>query len=100
MKKLDLHDLKVESFATADEARRLGTVVGHMPPPSMWTCPEVGCPVETEGCPVDPQPTVYQDTCQHTCQAGCHLSLGGSPDDFSCDPGCLSYYTNCHRCTF
>jgi len=97
MKKLDLHDLEVESFATAATGARMGTVMGHMPPPTLWTCPEAGCPVQTENCPSDPPPTYYE-TCRETCWEGCYLSLGGSPADFTCNPDCFSYYTDCHRC--
>ena len=97
MRKLNLHDLEVESFATAGHGAHAGTVLGHMPPVTLWTCPEAGCPPQTEGCPVDPPPT-YNATCPQTCWEGCHLSLGGDPQNFTCNPDCFSYYTDCHRC--
>lgn len=100
MKKLNLNELEVESFSTSEMGSRMGTVMGHMPPYTMWTCPQVGCPVQTETCPPDPIPTQHDHTCQHTCADGCHLSVGTDPADFTCNPDCFSYYTNCHRCTF
>lgn len=101
MKKLSLKldDLQVESFATADGAVRMGTVLGHMPPYSIWTCPDVGCPVETDNCPVESDwcESQYQ-TCQYTCAEGCYLSIDGG-GEFTCEVDCFSHYTDCHRCT-
>ncbi|HEY0020668.1 MAG TPA: pinensin family lanthipeptide [Longimicrobium sp.] len=100
MKKLNISDLEVESFATAENGARLGTVMGMQE--SLHSCPQVGCETidagcETGGC--DPTFTAVH-TCEPTCADGCHLSLGGDPAEFTCNPQCLSYYTNCHRCTF
>lgn len=100
MKKLNLQDLEVESFSTADSGPRMGTVMGHMPD-SLHSCPAVGCNTLDETCGTGGGDTWTQvHTCEPTCADGCHLSLGGDPADFSCNPDCFSYYTNCHRCTF
>lgn len=100
--RLELDDLRVDSFATGGSETKMGTVEAHMPPPSMWTCPEVGCN-ETWNCGGGGTNTCnytqYDHTCQHTCAEGCHLSIGGG-NEFTCDPACFSHYTNCHRCTF
>lgn len=98
MKKLNLNELEVESFATMESGRRMGTVVGHMPPYTIWTCPDVGCVPQTTNCPPPPVYTDNDDTCQQTCADGCHLSLYGDPAAFTCNPDCFSYYTDCHRC--
>ena len=100
MKKLNLHDLEVESFATADRGPRAGTVMGHEQE-SLHSCPQVGCDTLDATCTCGTGDTWTQvHTCEPTCADGCHLSLGGDPADFSCNPDCFSYYTNCHRCTF
>lgn len=91
--RLILDDLQVDSFETSRSGGRMGTVEGHMPPPSMYTCPEAGC-AETGQC--GSGGSGGGNTYQETCYQGCYLTPGGG--NISCDPGCVSHYTDCHRC--
>jgi hypothetical protein len=76
--KLELDQLTVDSFQTASDEARKGTVFGEQCTcVTACTCP--GCPSCDDTCPA---------TCGYTC---------GETDDFTCSP-CFSDDTACHRC--
>lgn len=55
--KLDLEQLEVTSFDTAEESRSRGTVLGHkLPPPTEWHCEDT---------------YVGYWTCDYTCANSC-----------------------------
>jgi hypothetical protein len=90
--KLDVDALRVDSFATSAPAASVGTVQGHMPPPTLWTCPEAGCEPDTTT-----SGTGGGDTVDVSCGGGCYLSADGG-NAFTCAVNCFSHYTDCHRC--
>jgi hypothetical protein len=79
--KLNLDQLTVDSFETAKDAPRAGTVFGEQCTCyTNCTCP--GCPSCDATCPL---------TCDYTCEYTCETC------DFTCSP-CVSDDTACHRC--
>lgn len=83
--RLELEDLRVETFAPDDVARRFGTVLGAQ---------ELGDPEEVDGtifsiCPSCP------DTCGKTCSGGCVPTECGDACRASVnDPYCWTRRTN------
>jgi hypothetical protein len=75
--KLELHDLRIDSFTTTPMAREKGTVFGQQ----CITCP---------------------DTCAYTCGScygTCDLSCGGGPTcDPTCGPNATAPNTPCAEC--
>ena len=80
--KLNLDQLTVDSFDTAEPAARNGTVFGEQ-----CTCDTAcTCP----GCP----------SCDVTCPGTCAFTCDDDTCAYSCDGGCVSIlFTNCWKCT-
>ncbi len=85
--KLDLKDLKVESFETNSSDRKKGTVLGQS---------GAGCtlPACTEFDPTCDSTCLFQPTCDETCPntcgntcPTCHWSCVGTCDDITCFGG-------------
>ncbi|SRR6266550_5972850 len=92
--KLNLEDLKVESFATTpDSAARRGTVFGQATADDTCIGPTCGtsCPCPSE------QTCSYQETCQDTCNHGATYGCATVTDcncftngDYTCYDTCTS----------
>jgi hypothetical protein len=105
--KLNLDDLKVESFQTLPSMNKKGTAHGHLPPsieeidtcfgPSCRICPtDLTCYNTCEATCANTCP----DTCANTCPATCGYSCGGGcPTEvgISC-VFCPTEFETCHPC--
>lgn len=80
--KLQLEELRIDSFDTSPAAKSKGTVFGEQC--TCWTqCGQNTCP----GCPT------CDATCNGTCDGTCDASCNGTCGGYSCDYG--SCYVTC-----
>jgi hypothetical protein len=87
--KLNLEELTVDSFDTADRAAENGTVFAEQC--TCWTnCTCPGCPTCDASC---------NGTCagQYTCDASCNGTCNCGTQDWTCGPRCgqTALYTAC-----
>ena len=83
--KLQLEDLRIDSFTTTGSRKEKGTVYGEQCTcQTACTCP--GCPTCDASC---------NGTCGGTCAATCNASCYGTCD-YSCDGG-FSCYQTCNH---
>ena len=89
--KLELHDLRIDSFTTTPMAREKGTVFGEQECtcPTACTCPPTAC--SCPGCP----------TCDATCDDTCDWTCGytcGTCGATGCELSCFEGHTCCATC--
>ena len=84
--KLELSELRVESFATVSGDNAKGTVLGHLVPPSApeGTCVQTCTPLYTQ-----------PHTCKWTCNDDTCGACPTGPNDPGCNPPDVTWETEC-----
>jgi hypothetical protein len=94
--KLNLEDLKVESFETSiNQKKRIGTIKGFAPPFTETNC--IQCePTEQVECPTLSCGGTCPNTCLNTCAATCPDTCPVSCIFTACGDTCNDKIETCH----